>query len=70
LISSGAEMNKPSFQPIQREIYKADSEKVKVEAWWEGDRTIHKLWLRGGMKYKGEDIENSIYSASENVLIN
>jgi hypothetical protein len=69
LISSGAEVSKPSFQPIQKEIYTADSEKVKAEAWWEGNGTIHKSWLRGGMKYGGGDFESSRYLASENVLI-
>jgi hypothetical protein len=69
LISSGAEVNKPSFQPIYTEIYSADSEKVDAEAWWEGYGTVHKSWLRGGMRYGGGDFESSRYLASENVLI-
>ena len=69
LISSGAERNNPNYQPVLTEIYTADSEKVEAEAWWEGNGTVHKSWLRGGMKYGGGNFESSRYLASDNVLI-
>jgi len=39
----------------------ADAETVVAESWWENQGTIHRSWLRGGVKYGGGDFESKRY---------
>jgi len=66
LISSGWDPSSEStgensFEPIYTTIQTADGEDVQAEAWWEEQGTVHKSWLRGGLKYGGGDFESSRY---------
>lgn len=53
--------NDTNFVPTLVEIVSADSEKVKAEAWWENQGTVHRSWIRGVTKYGGGDFESIRY---------
>ena len=42
-------------------IKTAESDDVVAEAWWEQKGTVHRSWLKGGMKYGGGDHESRRY---------
>lgn len=45
----------------QIDLITADNEKVKAEAWWEENGTVHRSYLRGLKKYGGGDFESRRY---------
>ncbi len=52
------------------DLITADKEKVKAEAWWENNGTVHRSYLRGGKKYGGGDFESKRYLEDDgNTLI-
>jgi hypothetical protein len=61
LVSSGADQDKETFEPVQSEFFDPDKELVKVEAWWEEQGTVHKSWLRNKPGVAGGEFESTRY---------
>ena len=65
LLSSGSDgdngFDENSQEHDQIDLITADKEKVKAEAWWEEEGTVHRSFLRGVKKYGGGDFESRRY---------
>jgi hypothetical protein len=61
LVTSGTDSDNNEFTPLQVPIVTADDERVEAEAWWEGEGTVHRSWMRGLNKYGGGDFESRRY---------
>jgi hypothetical protein len=61
LISSGADHDQETFEPLQAEFLDPDKEMVQVEAWWEEQGTVHKSWLRNKPGVAGGEFESTRY---------
>lgn len=61
LVTSGADKVNDQFTPLHVPVDTADDERVEAEAWWEGNGTVHRSWMRGLNKYGGGDFESSRY---------
>jgi hypothetical protein len=62
---TGSTSDNNDFDPVFSTIQTADGEDVEAEAWWEEEGTVHKSWLRGGLKYGGGDFESSRYLSED-----
>jgi hypothetical protein len=61
LVSSGADIDKETYEPVHSEFFDPDKELVKVEAWWEEQGTVHKSWLRNKPGVAGGEFESTRY---------
>lgn len=74
LVASGSDydydFHEDHHEHNQIDLITADKEKVKAEAWWEENGTVHRSYLRGVKKYGGGDFESRRYLEDDgNTLI-
>jgi len=74
LVASGSDYENDFDETLHEhtfvDLVTADKERVKAEAWWEDNGTVHRSYLRGGKKYGGGDFESRRYLENDgNTLI-